>query len=429
MASGVQSGPGSGVSGREPSSRLLRFQRGLGEFLLGRTKKNRESCLRLYRHFAAFRGARAVDWEGALSGFYRLGRNEAYRTKEAFRGWLRERGLVRRGRGSALHLGALASFLKGKGFIAWDLPHGGYERARSFLGTCPAESRSLIKRFIGILGRNGCAKSTGASRRHDLVELAIFLDGEGGALKDLSQPAAERWVARLRSKGLADRTLYAKVWLVRSFGAWLEATGAVPENPVRLLRWKLRPLALRKTLDEEDVRNLAQVSRHPRDRAVVHTLYATACWSRELRQVNVSDLLLRRRLVRIPRRPPLAELLPLTRSAAAVLKAYLPWRRRLLSRIGRRGEPALFVNDQGRRLSSRSLGVLVRRLAKIAGLPRPVTPKTLRHSFGTHFLDRGGDLRVLQEILGHWSAFSTAVYSRTSLASLRDVYDHTHPRA
>ena len=123
-------------------------------------------------------------------------------------------------------------------------------------------------------------------------------------------------------------------------------------------------------------------------------------------------------------------MLPVTRSAALALGHYLRWRRRTLRSLGRlEGESALFLNDQGRRISVRSIGNLTRKLGKKAGVVQRVTPKLIRNSFATHFLDRGGDLRVLQDLLGHSQATSTAVYSQTAVLHLRKVYDRMHPRA
>jgi integrase/recombinase XerD len=165
-----------------------------------------------------------------------------------------------------------------------------------------------------------------------------------------------------------------------------------------------------------------------RDRAILETFYATGCRASEVAGLRPADLDLKDGLVRCVGKGNKERRVPLGSRAIAALVDYLRNDRAAL--VVRRPEPAsVFVSRSGRPLSRNALWSIVKRYARTAGLPRSVSPHTLRHSFATHLLAGGADLRVVQEMLGHASIATTQVYTRVELSHLRSVHARFHPRA
>ena len=234
------------------------------------------------------------------------------------------------------------------------------------------------------------------------------------------------WLAALHARGLDPVSLTRKLAAVRSLYRFLARRGVVRRNPGRDVR---APRPSRKLVtflptDEAnavvDGRGLAGDTRD-RDVAVLEMLYATGLRVSELASLNLDAVDREARTVRVLGKGGKERMVPYGAPAARALDAYL----------GRRATArgAVFVNQRGGRLSVRSIHTLVRRAARAAGVTRRVSPHTLRHTFATHLLDRGADLRVIQELLGHSRLSTTQRYTHVSMAQLLKTYEAAHPRA
>jgi integrase/recombinase XerC len=230
-------------------------------------------------------------------------------------------------------------------------------------------------------------------------------------------------------------TLARKQAALRGFFAWLTSTGRIARDPTTALRSPRRAHRLPRVLDETAVAALlaAPEGDEPlavRDRALLETLYSTGMRVEECERLELSALDLDGGSVRLLGKGRKERLGLLGAPARRALRAWLPERDHVLQNRRRTRQPALFLNarDAGR-LTARSIARIVKRHAIAAGLPSDVSPHTLRHSFATHLLDRGADLRVVQEMLGHESLSTTQVYTHVSIGRLKDVYERTHPRA
>ncbi len=262
---------------------------------------------------------------------------------------------------------------------------------------------------------------------------------EFAAAQGASQPARidtlllREWLAALPAPSRA--TLARKQAALRGFFGWLAATGRIPADPSRALRSPRKGRALPRALDEQAVLRLLaapDTSGMPglRDRAVLEVLYSGGLRVQECSGLDLPDVDLQAGSARVLGKGGKERLALLGTPAVEALRAWLPERARLAQARRRPGEVALFTNQRdGRRLGTRSIARLVKHHAVAAGLSRETSPHTLRHSFATHLLDRGADLRVVQELLGHESLSTTQVYTHVSIGRLKDVYERTHPRA
>ena len=234
------------------------------------------------------------------------------------------------------------------------------------------------------------------------------------------------WLAALHARGLDPVSLTRKLAAVRSLYRFLARRGVVRRNPGRDVR---APRPSRKLVtflptDEAnavvDGRGLAGDTRD-RDVAVLEMLYATGLRVSELASLDLDAVDREARTVRVLGKGGKERMVPYGAPAARALDAYL----------GRRATArgAVFVNQRGGRLSVRSIHTLVRRAARAAGVTRRVSPHTLRHTFATHLLDRGADLRVIKELLGHSRLSTTQRYTHVSMAQLLKTYEAAHPRA
>jgi integrase/recombinase XerC len=293
----------------------------------------------------------------------------------------------------------------------------------------------LVDEYLASLGDSRqSSRHTLRAYRGDLTALMAFA-GERG-IEDprrVDTLLLREYLASLDSPSRA--TLARKQAALRGFFGWLAGTGRITANPATALRTPRRARTLPRVLDEAAVVALieaADPAEMPgvRDRAVLELLYSTGMRVEECSGLDLSSLDVDGGSVRLLGKGRKERLGMLGGPARRALSAWLPARDRLLRARRRSRQPALFLNarDAGR-LSTRSIARLVKRCAQLAGLPADVSPHTLRHSFATHLLDRGADLRVVQELLGHESLSTTQVYTHVSITRLKDVYEASHPRA
>jgi len=246
----------------------------------------------------------------------------------------------------------------------------------------------------------------------------------------LSSARLRLHIAALNQNGLGPSSVARHLSAIRSFFSWLEESGRVAANPAVGLRSPKKARRLPRYLEEDEVEALLEAPdavndcEGHRDRALLEILYSTGCRAAELVGLNEADLDLPRGLVLLRGKGRKERYGMLGAPAKEAVEAYLTSKS-----IRRLDRDALFLNHRGTRLSDRSLRRILQRCLERAGISRSCTPHTLRHSFATHLMRRGADLRTVQELLGHASLGSTQIYTHVSLESLRELYAQAHPLA
>ncbi|HEX3323673.1 MAG TPA: tyrosine recombinase XerC [Solirubrobacterales bacterium] len=290
-----------------------------------------------------------------------------------------------------------------------------------------AESLSAYDRDL--TGR-GAAERT---RRAYAVDLGQFVAWAGDRQAgDLRHRDVRRYAAGLSSGGAAPATVARKLAAIRGLFDFLVRTERVGQNPADLVSSPKREEKLPRVLSSEQMRSLLEgiPARTPlelRDRAMLELAYSCGLRCEEIVNLDLGALDFETEQLRVLGKGSKERILPVGEPAQRALQRYCERGRHTLAADPR--EPALFLSKSGRRLSSsdvtRRLGLWVRAAALAAG----VSPHSLRHSFATHLLEGGADLRTIQELLGHASISTTQVYTRVDAARLRDAYAATHPRA
>jgi integrase/recombinase XerC len=266
-----------------------------------------------------------------------------------------------------------------------------------------------------------------------LVEYLTELVGRTPAPGDVTTVDLRGYIAALHEAGYAKTTIARRLASLRSFFRFGQREGWTKSNPAKPLRNPRKARVLPHFLSSEDVERLlsAPPADDPpglRDRAILEVLYAGGLRVSELAGLNDSDCDLPGGALRVRGKGRRERIAPIGSFAIRALRQWLAVRR--LSEREKKGADApVFVNKFGRRLTTRSVGRLLEKYLKLTGLDRRTTPHTLRHSFATHLLDRGADIRSVQELLGHKSLVTTQIYTHVSTAGLRAVYERAHPRA
>ncbi|MBS0208563.1 MAG: tyrosine recombinase XerC [Planctomycetes bacterium] len=280
------------------------------------------------------------------------------------------------------------------------------------------------------------------SYREDLTGLVQYLahahGGRAPKPETIGTPELRAYVATLHDSELAKSTIARRLASLRSFFRFGQRDGWAQANPARPLRNPRRNRPLPHFLSTAEVGQLLEAPRGRgalplRDRAILETLYSAGLRVSELVGLNDADLDLESGLVRVRGKGRRERLSPIGSHAAAALRRWLAERDRQQRPPARgpaqRGGAPLFVNRFGTRLTSRSVGRLLEKYLRETGLDSRTSPHTLRHSFATHLLDRGADIRSVQELLGHKSLLTTQIYTHVSTATLRAAYERAHPRA
>ncbi len=266
----------------------------------------------------------------------------------------------------------------------------------------------------------------------DLVDLARFLEERGIEEAARVQPHDIRlWLSGMTERGLAPSTRSRRLSSARAFFRFLLREERIERNPAAAVRGPRSARRLPHVLSTAEVERLLSAPGpsdrfRVRDRALLEVLYSTGCRVGELQALDEDDVDLRGGLARVEGKGRKERLAPLGRYAVAALREWLP---RRLELAARPGERALFLNRFGTRLSTRSVARLLGKYILRAGLVRKTSPHTLRHSFATHLLDAGADLRSVQELLGHRNLETTQIYTHVSVERMRKIYDRAHPRS
>jgi integrase/recombinase XerC len=268
----------------------------------------------------------------------------------------------------------------------------------------------------------------------DLARFVAFQGSEAALLSSPPDPARmRRFLAELHAGGAQKSSVARLLACLRTFYDYHVRLGAIETNPVRAIRTPRLDKKLPNFLDEDEAaRLLDAVSGDTftdlRDRALLETLYGGGLRVGEATGLDLQDYQPDGGLALVRGKGGKERLSPLGSSAAQAVEAYLPERAVRVERL-RTASDALFINKNGTRLNVRSVRRILDRRASLAGIRKEISPHTLRHSFATHLLNRGADLRAVQELLGHANLTTTQIYTHVSTHRLKEVYDRAHPRA
>jgi integrase/recombinase XerD len=299
----------------------------------------------------------------------------------------------------------------------------------------PADVTPLIDAYLTHLAvERRLAVNSIESYARDLNQLARFAAGAGRTVESLERPELERFVRELMAEGRSPRSVAREVACVRGFYRFLVVNGRLPSSPADDVRppraWQVLPSYL--SVDEVDAL-IAQpdvsMPRGLRDRALIELLYATGLRVSELVGLRPADLNLEASFLTCTGKGDKQRVVPIGDEAGRWVSRYLREGRKAL--LGRRTSTRLFVNARGGGAGLTRVGFwkILKGYARQAGLKTSLSPHTLRHSFATHLLERGADLRAIQMMLGHADLSTTQIYTHVLEHRMRAVYDSCHPRA
>jgi integrase/recombinase XerC len=296
--------------------------------------------------------------------------------------------------------------------------------------------RSAIARYLRYLDvERNASELTIKSYREDLTALVEYLEASFGRVPrpgELTPGDLRSYVSAMHEAGYAKTSVARRLASLRGFFRFAQREGLVESNPAKPLRNPRRDRKLPHFLSTREIGRLLdapeKASLGLRDRAMLETMYSAGLRVSELVGVNEGDLDWEQGLVRVRGKGRRERLAPLGSFAIQALRRWLS-HRHLSPREPAGAAAPVFVNRFGRRLTTRSVGRMLEKYLKQTSLDLRTTPHTLRHSFATHLLDRGADIRSVQELLGHKSLVTTQIYTHVSTAGLRAAYEKAHPRA
>ena len=279
----------------------------------------------------------------------------------------------------------------------------------------------------------GLSRNTLDSYRRDLNNFFLFLDREKvSSPADVNRDLVTRYLLSLKEAGRAASTISRNVASIRSFFNFLVQEDLIEDNPAQLVKAPRIEKKLPRVLTTEEVDRLLQQPRDDgqaglRDKAMLELLYASGIRVSELVSLNVTDFSPEVGYLRCRGKGMKERIVPVGSVAVKCVNEYLHNSRQKM--LKRKEEKALFLNHHGRRLTRQGLWKILKKYARQSELNGEVTPHTLRHSFATHLLENGADLRSVQEMLGHSDISTTQIYTQSAQRKIREVYDKTHPRA
>ena len=270
---------------------------------------------------------------------------------------------------------------------------------------------------------SGAATAVAAHPRVSVDQLLVSTDVN----------AIRSYMAVLNEKQYSKATIARKLATLRSFYKFLVKRNRVGSNPVVGIRTPKQEKRLPRFLEYEEIKRLLETPPTDtwlgaRDRAIMETLYSTGMRVSELVAMNLDDIDFLGEVVHIRGKGKKERICPISSSVLQIIQHYMEFRNKRAQHNGNFDGKVLFVNKHGKRLSTRSVRRKMDKYLKIAGLDPAISPHTLRHSFATHMLNRGADLRSVQELLGHQSLSTTQIYTHLTTKKLKDVYSSAHPR-
>ena len=286
--------------------------------------------------------------------------------------------------------------------------------------------------FLRHLREKNASPHTIQAYTGDLANFSAYAGSR--SWKQIDHVAIRGFLSQLYEKGLSKTSVARALAAVRSLYRWLAQDGLVDQNPAKLVATPKLPKKLPRVPTIEEMNSvldgkMPETMAFPeRDRLMLELLYGCGIRNSELTGINLDDIRLSAEAILIRGKGKKERYVPFGDSVKSALAAYLPARQTLLAET-RKNSTALLINRRAGRLTTRSVGRIVKKIAVDKGLSPDVHPHTLRHAFGTHMLEEGADLRAIQELLGHERLATTQRYTQLSMKHVLQVYDRTHPRA
>ncbi|MDQ0244320.1 integrase/recombinase XerD [Bacillus fengqiuensis] len=293
-----------------------------------------------------------------------------------------------------------------------------------------------IKDFMHyLIVERGLAKNTIDSYQRDLVKYVQYLKHveQLSGVNDVTRVNILSFLKHLHEQNKSSKTIARHIASIRAFHQFLLREKAAEQDPSVHIETPQLERKLPKVLSAGEVEALLSIPNLStpfgvRDKAMLELLYATGMRVSELMNLNLDDVHLTMGFIRCFGKGSKERIVPIGRMAAGAVEAYLTQARSLLVKK-QKDETALFVNHHGKRLTRQGFWKILKKLALEAKIEKELTPHTLRHSFATHLLENGADLRAVQEMLGHADISTTQIYTHVTKTRLKDVYNQFHPRA
>jgi integrase/recombinase XerC len=287
----------------------------------------------------------------------------------------------------------------------------------------------LISNYLDFLKNiKGLSENTTNSYQRDLKKFSKFIEASNvNGFKSLTEEICSAWIADLFQNNVSARSIQRHISSAKGFFNYLKKNGLISSSPFELINSPKSPSHLPNLLSPEEVSQLLNFkpknSQEKRDMAIIELIYSSGLRVSEAVNSNLSDLEDDKNFLRVLGKGSKTRLVPVGRYAKNAINDWIIEREKLLTK-----DDALFVNLRGSRITTRSVQERIKNIALMQGLP-PVNPHMLRHSFATHLLESSGDLRSIQELLGHSSLSTTQIYTRLDYQHLIKVYENSHPRA
>ena len=288
--------------------------------------------------------------------------------------------------------------------------------------------RRFIDKFINYL------KIEKNASKHTIINYTIDLNAFSGFLGDKDVSAVDhlmlrRFLADMRAKNYSKSTVARKLASLRSFFKFLYREGHIKLNPITVIRSPKLDKKLPIFLDVEKIKKLiltpdVKTEAGLRDRAILEVLYSTGIRVSELVGLDIGKIDFISGVIKVFGKGSKERIVPIGDEAISALRRYLDKRNKRV-----KDKDVVFLNNHGKRLTDRSVRRVIDKYIRICSIEEKISPHSFRHSFATHLLDRGADLRSVQELLGHMNLSTTQIYTHVTMERLKSVYDKAHPRA
>lgn len=283
-----------------------------------------------------------------------------------------------------------------------------------------------------LLIQQGLSEHTVLAYKQDLEALETYMENSKITLTEIDEDALLLFSIFLSQKGDSKRTIARRLSCLRKFFAWLFEEKHITQNPAELLDTPKLPLYLPEVLSIEEVQRLllapdTSTKLGQRDLAMLHLLYASGLRVSELVHVKATDIDFQRGIIRVFGKGKKERLIPIHTTALAILTDYLQNTRNQFIK-DTNADDELFLNRSGKKLTRQGVWKLIKRYAMLANIQGIISPHTLRHSFATHLLEGGADLRTVQILLGHSDLAATELYTHICQGKIQEIYAHAHPR-
>ncbi len=294
--------------------------------------------------------------------------------------------------------------------------------------------KELIEQFLNYLVvERGLAQNTIISYRHDLFKFTEYLEGAGiKSARGVKKNDLNQYMAELKKRRLSSNSISRNLAAIKMFFRFLANEGHLKENPTSIIEspkmWKKLPDAL-SVAEVEKILGMTAGRDwiHLRDKACLELMYATGMRVSEITNLKLQDLNMDVGFIRCMGKGSKERIVPLGRAAKTAVDKYLKRVRAKLLKKGKT-EPGLFLTRLGGKMTRQNFWKMIKNYTRSAGIKKKISPHTLRHSFATHLLERGADLRVVQEMLGHANISTTQIYTHINKERLKSIHHKYHPR-